>query len=115
MSATARGIYHNLKESEYVVTNGEVELYFSSPVYCKKFLDRYKDERLTLVYKIGQGFENFNFNIISDIALYRKIEKRGQYGKVKGLGMGWHQLDQYALRQMTNKNTLDWSEMRGIK
>lgn len=111
MSATARGIYHNLKESKYIVTNGEIDIYFSSAVYRKKFLDRYKQEREVLKRKIGIMGESFNFDIISDLALYRTIEKRGQFGRLKGVALQWQQLDQYALRKMTEKNTDDWREM----
>lgn len=112
MAATARGIYHNLKETKYVITNGELVLYFSSSVYCRKYLDRFKEERELLRKKLGFIYDSFNFDIVSDISLYRKIEKRGQYGTLKGMGMGWRQLDQYALRKMTEKSITDWHEVQ---
>lgn len=112
LSATARGIYHNLKETEYIASNGELILHFSSAVYCRKFIDRVESEREMLRKKLGGMYDSFNFDIVSDLMLYRKIEKRGEYGTLKGMGMGWRQLDQYALRKMTEKNTTDWQEMQ---
>lgn len=110
LSATARGIYHNLKETDYIATNGELILHFSSAVYCRKFIDRVDSERELLRKKLGSVYDSFNFDIVSDLMLYRKIEKRGEYGTLKGMGMGWRQLDQYALRKMTEKCITSWQE-----
>ena len=117
MPATLRGIYHNLKESEYTVSNSEIVFFFSSEVNLKKFLDRYKHHREKFTSKIEKvTCDNpLNMNTLADITLYKLIEKRGFRAWIKGVDIDWHELHQYALRTMTEKNTHDWSRMQKPK
>jgi hypothetical protein len=45
MPATKRGVYHNLRESEYAVSNTEIAFFFSSEFVMNKYLSGYKDNR----------------------------------------------------------------------
>ena len=110
MPATKDGIYHNLKETEYLISNGEVRLFFSSDVYRKKFLQRYKANREQFLKRIKRIAPNTTLNpeFLADIELYEEIEKRGFRVTMKGVEMSCQDLDLYALRQMTKPNTLDW-------
>jgi hypothetical protein len=110
MPATLKGIYHNLKESEYVVSNSEITFFFSSELYLNKFMNGYTDNRKKLMERTKKETThvNLNLNTLSDITLYKTIEKRGFLARLKGVDMKWHDLEKYALRKMTEKNTNDW-------
>ena len=117
MPPTRRGIYHNLKESEYTVSNSEIVFFFSSRVYKEKFLREYKENRKDFrnrVIKQGKDIP-INLDIIADITLYENIEKRGFRACVGGVDTSCENLYQYALRLVTKKNTLDWYEMQKPK
>jgi hypothetical protein len=110
MPATTKGIYHNLRESKYVVSNSEITFYFSSKFYLNKFIDGYKEHR----EKFNSRMENllkdspFNVSVLADIKLYKDIEKRGFFVKLLNVKITEDDLNKYALRCMTNKDTLDW-------
>jgi hypothetical protein len=110
MPATLKGIYHNLRESEYVVSNSEITFFFSSELYLTKFMNGYKDNRKKLMERTKKETThvNLNLNTLSDITLYKTIEKRGFLARLKGVDMNWHDLEKYALRKMTEENTSDW-------
>lgn len=79
---SARGIYYDLKESEYYASlkiNGEdIVLYFSSLFLRKKFLDNvcnyisYENSKLLSNYKI-----DIDATKLFILSYYKKIEKRG--------------------------------------
>lgn len=110
MPATQRGIYHNLKESKYVASNGEVTFYFSSTLYLNKFLDGYKDHRQKFTSSLEKNTVDnpLNMDTLADIQFYQFIEKRGFFSKLKGVNISWQDLHKYALRKMTEPNTPDW-------
>lgn len=75
---TKRGIYYDLRESEYVFKYGSLTFYFSSNLYREKFSERIdyylKNETMKLNNKYQcklEGNEMFALN------LYKNIEKRG--------------------------------------
>lgn len=115
MPITKRGIYHNLKESTYCVGNGEIVLFFSSKMYLTKFLERYKDYREEFAEEMKKNELVLNMDTLSDIILYKQIEKRGFRTMIKGLEISWHELNQYALRKMTDKNISVWLETQKPK
>jgi hypothetical protein len=112
MPATKWGIYHNLKESEYVVSNKEITFFFSSEFYLNKFMSRYDEHRKKFTNKIKSEMNHqpiyLNMNTLADITLYKTIEKRGFFAIIKGVEMSWGDLQGFALRKMTEKNTSDW-------
>lgn len=75
---SARGIFYDLLDSNYLYIHDDIEFYFSSKLYLQKFslkLDEYiKNEKMKFLinYKI-----EINAEILFMITLYRKIEKRG--------------------------------------
>lgn len=110
MPATARGVYHNLKESKYTVSNSEVVFFFSSKVYMEKFLSRYKQNRQEFEQKIERVADDvpYNLDMWADLSLYEDIERRGFRAKIKGVETDCDGIYKYALRKMTEPNTLDW-------
>lgn len=113
MPATKRGIYHNLKESTYAVSNSEIAFFFSSRIYLRKYLAEYKENRVKFLERIERNKTPIplNLSILADLTLYRQIEKRGFRACVKGVEIGCEDLHQFALRKMTVKSTPDWYEM----
>ena len=75
---SARGIFYDLLDSNYLYIHDDIEFYFSSKFYLQKFtlkLDEFiKNEKMKFLvnYKI-----EINAEILFMITLYRKIEKRG--------------------------------------
>lgn len=116
MAMTKRGIYHNLKESEYATSNRGVALFFSSTFYLGKFLNEYHEHRQVFRERISRAMNvnNMNTDLLADITLYTEIEKRGFRAMIKqGSKWGdisWQNLHQFALESLTRKNTNDWYE-----
>jgi sarcosine oxidase delta subunit len=102
---TERGIYHNLQDSSYIISNGDVSLYFSSKIYMLKFLHSYKKNRKENERRVGRFAEdsNLQFDTWFDVLLYRSIEKRGYYVTVwhkKSSCVEWGELEKYALSKV---------------
>lgn len=75
---TAKGIYLDLKESEYLFTLNNVNYYFSSILYLEKFKENVKDFVKNETMKLKQKYKiDINFIRFLQIAFYKKIEKRG--------------------------------------
>jgi hypothetical protein len=110
MPATAKGIFHNLRESKYVISNSEITFYFSSKFYLNKFMAEYPDHRETFQKRMENLLKDspFNVNTLADIKLYKDIEKRGFFVKLFNVKITDEELNGYALRCMTNKETLEW-------
>lgn len=122
MPPTLKGIFHNLRESEYTISNTEIVFFFSSRVYRNKFMDKYIEHRETFCKKANKLLSEspYNMDILADIELYKAIEKRGFFALLKGVSIKWEELHTYALRKMTEKNTHDWQEipkpkLQGVK
>lgn len=117
MPATKRGIYHNLKESKYTVSNSEIVFFFSSKLYMTKFLEGYKEHREKFLERMDKltGDIPLNMNTLADITFYIDIEKRGFHAWLKGVSIDCEDLHLYALRKMTLRNTEDWYEIQKPK
>ena len=118
MSATKRGIYHDLTESEYVISNGEITFSFSSRVYMKKFLRDYEANRgkwrKRLVSREKEPLP-INLDTLADVLLYEEIERRGFRAVVMGVEYDWEKTLQFALAKGIKKNTTNWREVPGEK
>ena len=117
MPATKRGIYHNLKESEYTISNSDIVFFFSSQLYRQKFLSGYKNHRKIFEHILSKvAVENMlNMDMLADISFYKIIEKRGFRAWLKGIDISCEEIHRYALRKMIDKNTLDWFEIQKPK
>ena len=126
MSITARGIYHNLNDSEYAISNTDIAFFFSSKTYLNKFMEEHDEFRLDFRKRLERVIElnEENTDLLADIHFYRDIEKRGF--RVESLnyisteqgvrrGINWQELHRYALVKMTEKNTTSWSLVQGEK
>lgn len=112
MPATKWGVYHNLKESKYVVSNGDITFFFSSMVTLNKFIDGYQNYRKIRRQKANLNNESYiNFDTVADIEFYNKTEKRGFYVWLKGVSMTPEDLYKYSIRMMTEKNSPEWKRI----
>ena len=71
---TARGIYHDINESDYYVVIGNYTLYFSSLYNCKSFLGKYDDYFFRLKKRLNRIFK-LDYEALIIISLYKKVEK----------------------------------------
>jgi len=109
MPPTKRGVYHNLKESKYVVSNEDITFFFSSEHTLNNFINRHKINRQLSRQKIEKVFEtSLNLDVLSDIETYKDAEKRGFYVWLKGVSITWEELNQYALRKMSDDVSPVW-------
>lgn len=117
MPKTLRGVYHNLKESKYTISNSEVVFFFSSPPYLEKFMRDYQTHRIEFNRRIDKIVNEtpLNMDVLADINLYENYEKRGFRACLKGVDVSCEELHQYALRKMTEKNTPNWSKIQKPK
>jgi hypothetical protein len=117
MPKTLRGVYHNLRESKYTISNSEVVFFFSSPPYLDKFMRDYQTHRVEFNRKIDKIVNDtpLNMDVLADINLYETYEKRGFYVTLKGVEISCDELHQYALRKMTEKNSPNWSKIQKPK
>lgn len=112
MPATKWGVYHNLKESKYVVSNGDITFFFSSSVTLNKFMNGYHDYRKIRRHKANLINESYiNFDTVADIEFYNKTEKRGFYVWLKGVSMSPEDLYKYSIRMMTENNSPEWFQI----
>jgi hypothetical protein len=84
---TRDGIFHNILESDYPFTVGEMTFYFSSPSYRTKFMERYRAEMIRFnesAMNIYKRQFNLVFIELAVIRLYTMIEKRGFYMTLRG-------------------------------
>ena len=75
---TRRGVYHNLVESEYSVLSNGTLFYFSSSFIMDNFKKRCHENRGRLYsYLAPKGLTFLYSDLIADISLYYRLEKRG--------------------------------------
>ncbi|HSW76035.1 MAG TPA: early protein GP4 [Candidatus Saccharimonadales bacterium] len=113
MPSTKKGVYHNLRESEYVASNGEVTLFFSSELYLNKFLSQYENNRIIFLSKMAKLVVDsyLTMDILADITFYCKTEKRGFLAWLNGVKLNKEDLHKYALRLMLQKNEVKWIQI----
>lgn len=84
---TARGVYYNLHETEYIFNCLDMEFYFSSKFNLRRFKDRFENEIIQLNTAANNIYKNvytLDFTKLALVRLYREIEKRGFLIKYKG-------------------------------
>lgn len=110
MGKTLRGIFHNIKESTYTISNTEIVFFFSSKLYMNKFMEEYQNNRIKVNEQTNKIMDNppLNMNMLADVALYKRIEKRGFYVWMKELTLSCDDLHDYAVRRMKIEQTLNW-------
>ena len=117
MPVTLRGVYHNLKESKYTISNSEVVFFFSSKSYLDKFMRDYQNNRVEFNKRLDKAISEtpLNMDTVADIKFYDEVEKRGFHAWLKGVNIDCNELYRYALRKMTEQNTPNWSEIQRPK
>lgn len=112
MPITKRGVYHNLKESKYVVSNKDITFFFSSEHTLNKFMSGYlfnREKQNKKVEHLTDLTKNpMNFDTMHDIECYKESEKRGFYVWLKGVSISEDSLYHYSVRMMTEKNSPEW-------
>jgi Phi-29-like late genes activator (early protein GP4) len=111
MPATRGGIYHNLQESKYTVSNSEIVFFFSSELYLNKFLKEYKNNRFIYKNRMKSNNTPLNTDVLSDIETYEDVEKRGFLVRLKRDKLSRDDVYKYALRKMIDSHSLDWGRV----
>lgn len=99
MGKTRSGVYHDIKESEYAVSDGKLYMFFSSPTTIKKFMNGYEENRKKMDEKYEKLMSDgvtINQDILFDLMLYKKIEKRGFYCILNGKEINEEEFKDYA-------------------
>jgi Phi-29-like late genes activator (early protein GP4) len=108
MPITRGGIYHNLRESKYTISNSEIVFFFSSELYLNKFLREYQGNRECYRKRIKHPL---NTDILADIETYEDIEKRGFFARFKRDKISKDDLYKYALRKMVDVESYEWERV----
>lgn len=115
MPATRKGVYHNLKESEYAISNNEIAIFFSSQVNREKFLNRYFENRIEYKEKESKRknpqLTTLNYTILADLQLYKDVEKRGFRIWLSGKTLTDKEVDTYSLRKMLTPYDYKWIKL----
>lgn len=107
MPKTRRGIYHNLMESEYTVSDNEIVFFFSSAFYRNKFLNTRTEHRKQVTRTMEKLLDGvaFQVDLLADLNLYETIETRGFYVTRKGRSSTCQELYRYALQRLTEPSS----------
>jgi YHS domain-containing protein len=85
---TKRGIYTDIKESDYFYTIRGITFYFSSMFYLRNFIKEMEKELFTFNKRLNNVYKN-KFDIEMDklalIRLYQLIERRGFRIEIEGI------------------------------
>ena len=112
MPKTAKGIYHDLRESKYSISIDDIEYFFSSKLYRDKFERELQRNRDKYDWFFNGKKLNLNFNTLADISLYVIVEKRGFRVKVKGCSVNWQTLRNEAVARLNLKEKADRQHTR---
>ena len=112
MPKTAKGIYHDLRESKYSISIDDIEYFFSSKMYRDKFEREIVRNREKYAWFFNGKKLDLNFDMIADISLYVIIEKRGFRVKVKECSVNWQSLRSEAVARLNSKEKADNRHMR---
>lgn len=109
MAKTSRGVYRNLKESTYIVTNGEINFFFSSTTKLGKFLVNYKAKRQFMKNKLDRfiGEMSIKQELLADVLTYEKIEKEGLV-TLNGKVIEKPEIEQYIARFFSSDRPLEY-------
>lgn len=107
---TARGIYLNVKDSTFIATNGEINLFFSSASKLGKFLVGYHENRTKSLKKLYSiiGESNFPYDVIADMSFYEHIENKGVYAILDNVVIGKDGLDGYGVNCMAQQKVSEY-------
>lgn len=85
---TARGIYYNLDDTEYIFHYDDYKFYFSSSKYLEKFKNNYIDYIKQETLKLNSKYKCiFVIDNVLLINLYKSIETRGFKVDYKNIGI----------------------------
>lgn len=114
MPITKRGVYHNLKESKYVVSNSDITFFFSSEHTLNKFMNGHQKHREDFSQNKIKIDAPFNWDTLADIVWYQLTEKRGFYVWLKNVSIDKYELHQYARRKMSDKDSPNWQRIQRV-
>jgi uncharacterized protein YueI len=105
---TIRGVYLNLEDSTYIVTNGELNLFFSSTSRLGKFLLGYIENRVKVEKKMKGiiGETTFPYEYVSDIEFYNQCENKGAFVLLNGKQITLEEMEAYILDLVAKRKEL---------
>src|SRR5699024_11781467 len=108
---------HNIYISTYTTSNNVFKYIFSIILYIEKFMCKYHEKSKQFRKRMNRIIDcsNLNLDLLSDIHLYKSIEKRGFRINVKGSDLSWQSCLLFAFQKLTEKSTLDYVETQNQK
>jgi hypothetical protein len=105
---TVRGVYLNLEDSTYIVTNGELNLFFSSTSRLGKFLIGYVENRKKTEKKMKGiiGETTYPYEYVSDIEFYNQCENKGTFVLLNGKQISLEEMESYILHLVAERKEL---------
>jgi len=102
-----RGVYNDIKNSHYILTDGELLFFFTSEYNMNKFSEMYEEnredykKRLDKAFKDGQVYPVLMF----DVTLYKSIENRGFYIMYNNIELSENDLRNLSLDRLIENKT----------
>jgi hypothetical protein len=108
---TVRGVFLNLEDSTYIITNGELNLFFSSSSRLGKFLLGYVENRMNYEKKVKKlmGETTFPYEYLADIDFYTQTENKGHFMLLNGEQITLDQFEQYIVKFIAERKELVYS------
>jgi hypothetical protein len=106
-----RGVYNNLEDSTYIVSNGDMQLFFSSFSRLGKFMTGYMKNRIMAGKKMRAfiGDTDLPYEYASDIEYYHNCENKGSLILINGKQATLKEVESYLLHLVADKKELVYS------
>lgn len=112
-----RGVFNNIEDSDYIITDGELILYFTSEHNMNSFINSYKENRETYNEKYNRFIKGVDLipTIQIDVELYKNSEFKGFH-----ICLGVTKLDEkdirdISLRRMMLNEVRDYKKVESIE
>jgi hypothetical protein len=105
-----RGVFHNLEDSTYIASNGELHLFFSSSSRLGKFLVGYMEYRNKVQKKMNSaiGESSFPYEYLADIEFYKQSENKGIFVMLEGEQITLDQMEKYIVGLIAERKELTY-------
>lgn len=76
-----KGVYYDIKDSDYMVSNGQLIFFFSSESNMQKFFKKQNEDKTVKINHLLKSFKQISpsFDLLLDIEFYKTHEKKGFY------------------------------------
>lgn len=83
-------VFKILSESNFIFEEGRIKYFFASATHLEKFIELKEVNRERINESLTRRFKiKLCLNEMCDIVLYSKVETRGFYLEIEGVGYSW--------------------------